>query len=146
MEEDLVTGISLVDEQHQELLKRTNEFLDHMKTGDEIEDLIKLMDYLTLYVYDHFISEESVMAENNYPGYITHKQEHTRFINVVADLEKRMPNEINLTSFKTEVQEKMRDWLSNHILIQDKEMAKYIKTNQRHQMNGIVNPSSSTKI
>lgn len=117
-----------------------------MKTGDDIDDLIKLLDYLTLYVYDHFIAEEMVMAENNYPNYITHKLEHTRFINIVADLEKRMSNEITLKSFRTEVHDKLYDWLSNHLLVQDKEMAQFVKTNQRHQMDGMVNQSSITKI
>ena len=124
----------MVDEQHKELLKRANNFLDHVKTGDEINDLMKLLDYLTIYVYDHFIAEEKTMAEINYPNYLAHKREHTQFINIVADLELRMPNEINLTSFRSEVQDKIYDWLSNHILVLDKEMAHFIQTNQKQQI------------
>ena len=131
---NLVTGLDQVDSQHKELIRRTNVFLDRLKIDTPIKELQQSLDDLTSFVYEHFMVEEKAMSETNYPNFVKHKQDHTNFINIVTNLEQRMLNELPLSSFKSEVNDKICAWLNGHIPIKDKEMSKFIKDQQENEL------------
>ena len=135
--DDLLTGITVVDNQHKELIKRVNIFLNQLSMDLEIDELQQALDNLTSFVYEHFMEEEKVMKEGFYPNFTKHKQDHTSFINMISNLEQRMYNELPLSSFKSEVNEKICSWLNRHIPIKDKEMTNFIKNNKEKELDSL---------
>ena len=75
------------------------------------------------YVIFHFKDEESIMEQINYPGVKEHKQKHELFVkeilksaNAYTHGKQFVPN--SFVRF-------LRDWLFNHILIDDKAWARH---------------------
>jgi len=118
-------GIDSVDKQHKHLIYLTNSLYNAcLDDKAELDTAFKeVMKELVEYVSFHFKDEERIMEEVNYPGLQEHKQIHQQFIKkilaAVDDYQKGkqfVPN--SFVRF-------LRDWLFNHILVNDKEMAKY---------------------
>ncbi len=133
--DNLATGVSMVDEQHKELIKRTNSLLEHMKSGKGNDEIIQVLDFLSSYVHEHFTDEEKVMTDYNYPDYASHKQQHTEFINTVNKLKQKMTPDKILSTFVLEVNREICDWLIDHILKQDKEMAQFIQNQRKNEIS-----------
>lgn len=129
--DSLATGIDKVDEQHKELIKRTNNLLEHMRQGLGHEEIMKTVQFLSSYVVEHFTDEESVMKTYNYPVFKEHKKQHDDFIKSVEVLAKKMENEKFLNSLILEVNRSICDWLINHILKEDKVMAQYVQEQRK---------------
>jgi len=118
-------GIEYVDKQHRRLVELINE-LYHACLGEkgELEEKFKqVMKELVEYVMIHFKDEEAIMEEINYPGLKEHKQKHELFVkeilksvNAYKNGKQFVPN--SFVRF-------LRDWLFNHILIDDKAWAQH---------------------
>lgn len=50
----LETGIEAIDEQHKELFKRIDQLELALYNGRAASELVKLMEYLGLYITEHF--------------------------------------------------------------------------------------------
>lgn len=124
-DESYAVGIELVDKQHKHLINLTNQ-LYNACLGDkaELEDTFKdVMKELVDYVMVHFKDEEKIMAQINYPDIKEHKQKHELFIKEILS---------SVSAYSSGKQfvpnafvRFLRDWLFNHILLTDKEMARY---------------------
>lgn len=118
-------GIEIVDKQHRHLVDLTNELYnacigERDELGQKFKDVMK---ELVEYVMVHFRDEEKIMEGIRYPKFKEHKQKHEDFVKTIL-------TSINAyTSGKQFVPNAfvrfLRDWLFDHILITDKEMAKY---------------------
>lgn len=128
--DSLATGIEKVDDQHKELIKRTNDLLEHMKKGEGNNEVMKTLDFLSSYVVEHFHDEEEVMKMYNYPLFVHHKQLHDNFVKVVKELGNQVVIEKNLITLIIKVNKEVCDWLIDHILKEDREMAQYVKSHQ----------------
>lgn len=75
--DDLRTGISIIDDQHQQLFEFINK-LDRFK--DDKSSFMKTLIELQTYVKLHFKTEEDYMRYAHYPDYKEHKDCHDKFI------------------------------------------------------------------
>ena len=124
-DESYAVGIELVDKQHKHLINLTNQLYTAC-LGDkaELEDTFKdVMKELVDYVMVHFKDEEKIMDQINYPDIKEHKQKHELFIKEILS---------SVSAYSSGKQfvpnafvRFLRDWLFNHILLTDKEMARY---------------------
>lgn len=84
--EDFAVGIPEVDNDHQELIQDINDLYEQL--GSDLHELT-VMDFLGA-VYaearEHFIREEDLMLEHDYPGYEDHKAEHEQFLERMGEL------------------------------------------------------------
>ena len=118
-------GVDSVDKQHQHLVDLINQLynacLDDKAVLDEtFKDVMK---ELVEYVMFHFKDEEGIMESINYPALREHKMQHELFIkeilssvNAYKNGKQFVPN--SFVRF-------LRDWLFNHILVDDKEWARH---------------------
>jgi hemerythrin len=119
-------GIPLIDEQHKELIRLTNELYRGCLTGDDtaraffFNAVRGAMDYVKY----HFSAEEKILENVNYPYLAEHKKAHEDFVlKMVEDVKsfqggrKFVPN--NFVRF-------LKDWILSHIAIVDTRYAKYI--------------------
>lgn len=118
-------GIDTVDKQHRHLIKLTNDLYNAcLGEKAELEERFKdVMKELVEYVMVHFKDEEKIMMSINYPNFKEHKQKHEEFIREILSAVNgyREGRQFVPNSFVRF----LRDWLFNHILIKDKELARY---------------------
>jgi hemerythrin len=119
-------GIPLIDEQHRELIRLTNELYQGCLAGDDkarnffFTAIRGAMDY----VKRHFSAEEKILQNIRYPHLEEHRKQHEDFVRkMVTDVQsfqegkKFVPN--NFVRF-------LRDWVLSHIAIVDAQYAAYI--------------------
>ena len=122
---ELETGISFIDEQHQWLVKATNDLYDEINKpepdssviGDIIEGLIE-------YTYNHFIVEEDLFKRHGYSESEEHLAEHNKFTNTATSL---------LTKFEAgelvnnEALTFLKNWLVHHIMEVDMQYVPFMR-------------------
>nr|WP_235619764.1 MULTISPECIES: bacteriohemerythrin [unclassified Treponema] len=118
-------GVPSVDKQHRHLVDLINNLYNAcLGEKAELEETFRdVMKELVDYVMIHFKDEEVIMEEMNYPALKEHKQKHELFVkeilksvNAYKNGKQFVPN--SFVRF-------LRDWLFNHILIDDKAWARY---------------------
>ena len=125
-------GVRLVDDQHMELINITNKLFNSCKASQEevkrafLETIQEAVDY-TGY---HFGTEEKIMEKVDFPDMLTHKKEHHDFVREVfgREAELKAGKPIVPLSFANF----LKDWVLNHIAVNDKKMGDYLIKMQRN--------------
>lgn len=124
--DNLKTGIAIIDDQHQELLVMLNR-LGRFRCGKE--SFFEALKDLQNYANEHFKTEEDYMAQAKYPKYEEHKSSHHKLIEDL-DLYNTKLNQTNdFNSLGQELYDFVADWIINHYSNEDVELVKYIKQN-----------------
>jgi hemerythrin len=125
-------GIPLIDEQHKELIRLTNELYQGCLAGDAAarDFFFSAIRGALDYVKYHFSAEEKILENIRYPHLAEHRKQHEDFIRkMVEDVKsfqggrKFVPN--NFVRF-------LRDWILSHIAITDTQYAAYIMNLKKH--------------
>ena len=120
--DDLVTGNTLIDSQHKELIDKINDLLKSCEERSNQSGAARMLNYLADYTEFHFNEEESI----SYPGTKEHKQKHEELRKTVQELHDMLVEEEGPSdAFVNAVQEKVRDWLYYHIQTFDRSVAEY---------------------
>ena len=127
-DESLVTGNTMIDNQHKELIAKIDALLTCCEQGGGKVQAIKMLDYLENYTEFHFAEEEKLQEEVSYPALERHRQKHEEFkkaVEVLYDMlvEEEGPSE----AFVAAVKKNVVDWLFDHIKNMDQALATYIK-------------------
>lgn len=120
-------GVDEIDKQHQYLLEIFNELIENRKSM-KLEDLGTLLCKLIKYSEIHFEDEEALMLAVDYPNYSDHKKEHLFFIKKLENLKLELKMENAYMSFDILIF--LSNWLINHILTSDKDLAPYLYGDQ----------------
>lgn len=114
----------LIDDQHKSMIMIINQIHRAVDAVDK-KKIVKLCSELELNVKMHFETEEELMKENNFQGYISHKLEHDRYYSKVLKLSYEAAEDhsvVNMTfldSFKT--------WFYNHLDLNDRKLGEFLK-------------------
>jgi len=84
---DIAVGNSLIDGDHQKLIKLVNDFHDAMEQGRGNDVIGKVLNNLVIYTKEHFKREEAEMQRIKYPRSLAHKLEHDKLIDEIAQLQ-----------------------------------------------------------
>lgn len=126
--EEYSVGISVVDEQHQELIKMTNELQAICLAGQSMVqqrfmDIIhKTVDYIAF----HFSTEEKLMKAASYPDFASHKKEHDIFVQKVIETLADSQKLFRKKSAPYKFAAFLRAWISDHIAKIDKAFGNYM--------------------
>ena len=111
----MATGVSSVDTEHQELIRRINELHADCVAGRAREELMEHLSFLGSYAQSHFASEEKIMEEHQCPSRSQNKAAHAKFLQdyerVVAMVQKNGAS----SNAALELKRMLGDWLANHI-------------------------------
>lgn len=118
-------GNDLMDKQHQVLIEMINKLHDAMKVGKGSVEVGIIVTEMIDYSIMHFATEEELMKKFGFNGLSDHKIEHKAFMTKVDEFQKQM----NAGSFtlSMEVANFLKDWLTNHILVNDMAYSKVVK-------------------
>jgi hemerythrin len=114
-----------IDKQHKKLFEMINAFYNSMSTNNTNEGIQKVISEMKAYALKHFAYEESLMKIKKYPRLDSHKTSHINFANKVTDLETKIKKGTPIIA--TEITKFLKDWIVNHILMEDKGYANFFK-------------------
>ena len=119
-------GIEEIDQQHRKLVDIINELNDGMEIGGSSRHVITLLDELIDYTSYHFASEERYMLLNDYDScaFNKHQANHVSFLKEIREAQNQCRMEPEKVGDK--LLDFLVDWMVNHILGEDKEMAQAI--------------------
>lgn len=132
---ELETGIELLDEQHHRYVDLLNDYLkkvsEHSGTDEKTNRLTASFDSLRQYAKDHFVTEESIMKDEDYPDYLPHLEEHLYFLHHVDELYKKMKTQGFSPELSREVNFYTVEWFVEHILETDMKLVEFL--NCKHE-------------
>ena len=117
-EKDYKLGIAWQDIQHRRII----EIISEINSNQHV-DYMSLFAELTFYAKDHFDTEEQYMCELVYDKTESHIEEHKAFVKKIVEISKRCIVDDDLHS---DLSSFLKDWLLNHILVVDKELAVFL--------------------
>lgn len=118
------TGISFIDEEHQELFRITekaNNFLRNEFTYDVYDGILDILQELKEYTQKHFKDEEDYMERIHYDGLAAQRRAHESFIDKIASVDMDSV-EGDPKVYLESLIEFLLGWLINHILYTDKKI------------------------
>lgn len=121
--EELTTGIELIDNQHKQLLKLANSFFIQHKCGqhDHAEDSLR---FLLQYIQYHFQAEEAYQVECSYAKYRAHQAIHDALAVEVKIYAVRLRS----SHFSDEELDRFytffTSWIKDHVFCEDLDFAR----------------------
>ena len=123
-EDKYLIQIHIIDKQHQRLFEMIDTFYDLLRARETKRAMSEILQGLATYAEYHFHSEESMMELHHYPRLREHQRTHHKFNETVAEFRARF--ERGQLLLPLEVADFLKDWLSQHILVTDKEYAPFL--------------------
>jgi hemerythrin len=114
-----------LDDQHQRLFDMINALFEAIESDDAGVIIPAVMQDLSSYSLEHFRTEERYMAECEYPGFETQKQQHREFCSKVSQWQQSYADDPD--KFAAEAVDYLYNWLTKHILSQDKSFTPYLR-------------------
>ncbi len=112
-------GVAAIDAQHSVLVDTLNELHDAMLTGQAKGMTEPLLRNLLAYTRNHFSAEEAMMARAGYPGLEEHRIRHRDLTRQVEGYVARF--ERGEATVNLHLMHFLRDWLTHHILEEDRD-------------------------
>jgi len=122
MKENYLTGIKMIDDEHRELFRITQEAYEVLQDEfitDKFDQIVTLIEDLKDYTKKHFADEEAYMESIQYKRMFTQKIEHAAFVEKLEDIDFDQMDR-NQTDTLLKLLEFLGDWLVHHILEKDK--------------------------
>lgn len=113
-----------IDEQHKRLVAIINRLQDAMLQGKGRAVIESVLSDLEDYTRTHFTFEEELLAKSGYPKFMAHEAQHSGFIAKLTQL--RDEYRSGSITMSVQVMEFVRDWLTQHILQDDKAYSEHM--------------------
>jgi hemerythrin len=119
-------GVQKYDDQHKKLIEIINEVFNAKMNNAGKGIILNILNQLNDYTKNHFMDEEVLLKENNYPNLKAHKNEHALFIAKVNSFIQDF--HANKVSLNDEMLDFLKNWLIDHIMRTDKEYGAYFNS------------------
>ncbi len=125
---ELATGIRIIDEQHREVGRLINVFLEHcVDVGCERDDLIKTFKHLHLYCIEHFGLEEELMESYGFGGSAAHCRAHRKFRDWVEETESHLGRQDLTTGLILKINYALVEHLEVHFRTMDRRLTDHLR-------------------
>lgn len=122
--DELSINIPSIDRQHQTLVGYINKLEEAISNGDATQALGFILNALVRYTQVHFIYEEMLFDRYTYEQTDDHCMAHQKLLNKVGEYKTRF--ETGDAEVGQELLEFLKNWLSKHILQEDKAYSAYL--------------------
>ena len=110
---ELELGLPEIDDQHRQLVALTNALHDELSAASPRRSAVgEILEGLVDYTRNHFIVEEVLFQQHDYPETPAHQAQHNRFTEKAMDLLLRFEDGEEVS---TEALDFLKDWLVHHI-------------------------------
>jgi hemerythrin-like metal-binding protein len=117
-------GVTLIDEQHRELVRRINLLNATINNVHSEDEVASQFDQMLEFTKEHFWAEHILMEKTGYPDMAGHVIEHERLIEELKTFKKKLHEGAERLAMQT-----IKDWLYNHVRYADKALGNYLKNN-----------------
>lgn len=135
---ELEVGNETIDNQHKILIHTLENVYIACSRGEGLKQLSKTIEYLLGYVEVHFREEEDLQRKYDYPDYERHKIIHEAYKANIKKLVKKNPREEYTTHDLAELMKQMIHMITQHILKDDINIARYIKGERIKRQSNLV--------
>lgn len=123
--EEYSVGVKLIDGQHKRFVDLLNDFKIAVNLEiPNVDSMQKVFCDLVDYVKVHFTTEEEIQRIYEYPMQKKHFRFHSDFVEKIYDFEKEIPK-IHIEDIR-EMSDFLNNWLIDHIMKEDKVLAKFL--------------------
>ena len=119
-------GVAKLDDQHAIFIGNLNRLHAAMIRGKGKQITGPLLEALIAAAREHITAEEELMASTNYPGLGEHRGEHKTLTAKFEELQAQHGR--GDTAVSIELLRFMRDWISTHMLEEDRKYAPWIQS------------------
>ena len=127
------TGVEVLDDQHRQYFSLVNDYLAtaaKVTTNENRHtELVERLNFLRRYAVEHFETEQKIMKDAGYKGFLRHLKEHEYFLMHVEELYKQTCNEEQSDKLTREVYYYTLEWFIGHIQFTDMKMVEFLKQN-----------------
>lgn len=127
VEDDLITGHGLMDEQHTEFFHRLNNLLGALDSGKPTKEIQNFIRFLADYLQTHLTMEEKLMQKWSYPEERNHRDQHGHFRQRFRTIMDEFGSgKYDLPSFVAVLEKEVGYWFLNHIRGVDRSLAAFL--------------------
>jgi hemerythrin len=119
-------GHERIDFEHRIFLSLVTDIQKAASTGAEKEKVLRIMNEIRKYAEFHFVSEENVMTEHNYPDQEHHAAAHRLLLSELQQYYIQLSNDQIDTG---KVFDFLFKWFALHTTTEDKKLVSYLKKN-----------------
>ena len=113
-----------MDSEHKVLFGIVNRLYENVEIEKDPRKLWGMITALIDYSQYHFADEEEILLKANYPGISIQQQEHSQFTSKIIEFRDQFSeSHVEVTP---EIFRFLKNWLTNHIKVQDKAYAAFI--------------------
>jgi hemerythrin len=117
-------GHERIDAEHRIFLRLVNEFATRVDQGSGTDMLARTLNEIRKYAEFHFVSEENIMQELDYPRLDEHRGLHSRLLEALDGWMRDMSSGAIRPQ---EVQQALVDWFTTHTSQEDQKLVAHIR-------------------
>ena len=121
------TGQPLIDLEHRLLIMLFKKLDVAIKSNQSDKILTRIVSEVRRFVDFHFVSEENLMLETDYPGFEVHQKIHT---GLMTELNVMIARVVAHREYPEELLSFLNQWLINHIGTHDQRVAEHVKNSK----------------
>jgi hemerythrin-like metal-binding protein len=125
-DEKYATGHSGMDRGHKSLMELVNQLADKMENKEQKEFCSDTIGQFLEHAGKHFLAEEAMMDQYQYPKAMEHKALHATMLKDVLAFKESYDAGSNTESITLLVV--LESWLKRDIMVADKELANFVAT------------------
>ena len=123
--EKLSVGIPSIDSQHKVMVEIIGSLFEGFQNSNMNDTSIKTVNKLIVYIDQHFKHEEQLFEQHQWEGRYEHKNKHVQLTKKVMDLMSELNQEKDREN-SLKLMRLLKEWLSEHILIADREYMDFL--------------------
>ena len=132
--EHLSVGDERIDDDHKQLLSLLNGIEVLVRRCVIKDSIVAFLDELTDYTEIHFLREESMMADTDYPRFAEHQKKHHELVRQLAEIREGIDGahtQEDLYGRVMHLIEILKAWLVDHITSEDKDFSDHQEAAKR---------------
>lgn len=110
-------GVERLDQQHKKIIAAINALIAKPRLFVKSATIADVLLELNNYVSEHFLLEEQLLTENNYPDLVGHSKKHTKYSERIAGFCSRSAGKDK--NVREELLHYLGEWWIGHILHED---------------------------
>lgn len=127
-------GVPLIDEQHKELFRRVDAFMQTLRSPvsweEKVEKVNETLEFMKAYVVTHFQDEEAYQQKIGYPNLAEHKAIHEGMVAYVVEVATQYAQQGYDERLMQQFGGKLLAWLINHVAAEDQQICAFANSEE----------------
>lgn len=127
-DEKYSVDIEEIDTHQKKMFELFNQLIDMKKSKAVSKECVNMISVINEYSKLYFSTEEKYLKKKGYPDFALHSKAHRQFTKSTISLRREISEDLN--NLTNDVIAELRNWLINHIVIQDSLYVPFLRINK----------------